>query len=187
MNEFISAISESHRPRPWPRYFAKCLDLSLTAYFPARYLILGYVRGLPSDQIINPFDPVVSFMVLLTWIFVDSIFLTTFGTSPGRWLFGLYVVDTNGNKLSFGSAISRSIMLSIQGLCVGLPLFPLITMYFAYKRLKSTGSTLWDISSKSMVIHKPSTFFRSLTFSKSLVIGILIALFLGWLVLTRSS
>ena len=85
-----------------------------------------------------------------------------FGTTPAKWLFGIRVAQPSGNLLSFPDALNRSFLVFVQGVGLGIPLVALFTQLFAYRRLTTTGTTLWDTSANAVVLHKKWGVFRAL-------------------------
>jgi len=56
------------------------------------------------------------------WLFLEALLLSTWGTTPGKWLFKTWVADAMGNRLSFMDALSRSFSVWFMGLGFGLPI-----------------------------------------------------------------
>lgn len=65
------------------------------------------------------------------------------GTTPGKWLFGLSVISENGNKLNHDIAITREGQALTRGYGFGLPVFSIVRLimsYFFYMK----GRLNWD-------------------------------------------
>jgi hypothetical protein len=45
---------------------------------------------------------------MLLWLFIEPIFLTLFGTTPGKRIFGISVLSATGKKLTYGKALRRT-------------------------------------------------------------------------------
>jgi formylglycine-generating enzyme required for sulfatase activity len=76
----------------------------------------------------------------LTLCFYEPFCLSTFGTTFGKWLFGLEVRLSNGGKCGFGLALKRFLSTYWRGLlpCV------LICVPLAIRDVYRTGRTKWD-------------------------------------------
>jgi uncharacterized RDD family membrane protein YckC len=88
------------------------------------------------------------------WVFVEALLLSTWGTTPGKWLLGTWVADSMGNRLSFSYALSRSFSVWFMGLGFGLPLVSIITLIASYVKLTREGLTAWDRDGQFAVVHE---------------------------------
>lgn len=163
---------------PWRRFFARTVDLLslgllvlLLFSFLIGYLfpqnIGGYVRALE--------NPITAGIILyLLWLPVEAAFLTTTGTTPAKWIFGISVLSADGYKLSYSDALKRVFLVWVQGEGFGIPLVTLFTRLFAYKRLTKTGTTLWDASVNSVVTHKKWGAIRSVASILAVLLALII-------------
>ena len=150
----------------WRRYFARALDTSivlLTIMLVSAFLIglslaavnhgavLAYVNWLKKYQRLNFF--VDAFITVLLWLPIEALFLSTLRTTPGKWLFGIKVITQSGNKLRYRTAISRALLVFIQGQALMIPLVSLITLIMSYDRVTTKGSTYWDRDLKTVVTY----------------------------------
>jgi uncharacterized RDD family membrane protein YckC len=143
---------------PWRRFFARTVDISTVGLL--FFLLLAFSVGstMPSraegfaKAIENPI--IASFLLYLVWLPVEAVFLSLFGTTPAKWLFGIRVVHTGGELLSFSEALNRSFLVWVQGVGLGIPFVALFTQLFAYRRLTRTGTTLWDTSAGAVMTHQ---------------------------------
>lgn len=133
--------------RPWVRYFARITDMYIFAF--AFGLFMGYV-GLAAEIPEYAFGLMVPFI----WIFAESLLLSTFGTTPGKWLLGTWVCDAAGKRLSFSDALSRSFSVWFMGMGLGLPVVTLVTLIASYVKLKKEGMTNWDREGPYAIIHE---------------------------------
>lgn len=143
---------------PWRRFFARTVDLvfigvpvSFLFTFSIIVLFPNNVGGF-AKFIENPIGEVV--IIYALWLPVEALFLSVGGTTPAKWVFGIRVTRRTGEKLSYGQALQRAFLVFAQGDGLGIPLVTLFTRLFAYRRLKKTGTTLWDTSVDSVVTHR---------------------------------
>lgn len=142
---------------PWRRFFARSLDTcgGLLLLFPIAYvsaLLFPDEAAVLDNFFKNPF--IVLLFLGVLWFPIEAVLLSTAGNTPARFLFGISVQTTSGQKLSFDQALSRSFQVLLQGEGLGVPFVALFTRIFAYCRLVRTGTTLWDQASGSVVSHK---------------------------------
>lgn len=145
---------------PWRRYFAKMIDVWVMGLPPL--FIIALIIAVIAPEASEGFERLVdnSFVALIVvfgcWLFWEALLLSLFGSTPGRLLLGLKVRDArSGARLSFGTALTRGVLVLVQGMAVGVPIIALVTHICAYNRLTSTNTTLWDASSDSIVGAQP--------------------------------
>ena len=153
----------SSPPTPWRRYAARILDIitfgflgffviGLVSYFIAPYSAEKFFEILsgPAGNILD--------IILTTLIgcVLSGAVIGISGSSLGKVLFGVMVVDQNGNKIGAAKGIQRDLAVYLRGLGLGIPLVSLITIIMAYSTLKNKGSTTWDTDNDYKVWHRPS-------------------------------
>ncbi len=133
---------------PWRRFFARLMDLWTLGVLVA--FVLGRVTSADSVTVLdNPFVRAV--LSVLASIWPEAFFISFFGATPGKWLFGISVRHGDGRNLTFVEAAQRAILVNLQGMGLGIPFLSTVTLYFGYRRLTTTGTTLWDDWSGSVV------------------------------------
>lgn len=90
---------------------------------------------------------------IFAWVFVESLFLSTIGTTSGKWLFKTQLVPPLGPKLSYFSALSRSFKVWWRGLGIGFPIASFITLIVAHGNITKHGVTSWDKDGGFTVVH----------------------------------
>lgn len=67
-------------------------------------------------------NSVTAFVALyLLWLPLEAGFLTATGTTPGKWVFGIRVVKSQGQKLAYPEALKRAFLVWVQGEGLGIP------------------------------------------------------------------
>ena len=160
--EFSNIITEVH---PWRRYFARIFDFMIV--MPLWLIIL---------VLFSPKTPLVFTMFNLNefWFGVISIFIyvvlvepvmfSAFGTTPGKALLKISVVNHDGDKISYETAMKRNLQLWIKGLGIGLPIITFFTLLISYNKLNNFGTTDWDDKYKIRILYGEVGFFRYLLF-----------------------
>ena len=123
------------RNHPWRRYFARCMDVEVCS------LLMGAVfYDYLNSQTLSL---VASFALLLL---LEPLLLHCFGTTPGKWILGIRVLDGEERRLGFGAAMERTWTVIWEGQAMNIPV---ISWYFLYKNysLCEEGELLpweWD-------------------------------------------
>ena len=167
---------------PWRRFWARTVDLFSCGIllFMLIIVVISYFFPQFAGSLVNTLEnPIIAGIALyLLWIPIEALFLSMFGATPAKWIFGIKVLNSTNNNLNYTTAIKRTVNVWLQGEGLGIPLVALITRLFAYKRLTKTGTTLWDESVNSVVTHKEwgvgRTIFSTLiTFASFVFVSIL--------------
>jgi uncharacterized RDD family membrane protein YckC len=169
---------------PWRRYFARWVDLGTGGLLLLVLLRVAAYATMPEqaerlmqalDTLDNPaLDKLLASVLLcLVWLPVEAAFLSSFGGTPAKWLFGIRVARPDGSLLSFSEALKRSFLVWIQGLGFGVPLIMQIMQLFAYRRLTKTGATSWDSAANAVVFHEKWKAFRAFLCTVA-VLGVLL-------------
>jgi uncharacterized RDD family membrane protein YckC len=99
-------------------------------------------------------DQLFAIVVIFAWVFIESLFLSTAGNTPGKWLFKTRIVPAQGGKLDYSTALSRSFKVWWRGLGIGFPLASLITLLVAHGNLTKNSATSWDRDDGFTVVHE---------------------------------
>lgn len=143
-----------HYTRPWRRYFAKFIDMSIFAFIIA--VLASIAIGIVWPEWLEMSRAgTIAFGVfsVAASIPVEAAFISRFGTTFGKFLMGTRVLNVDGAKLSYVNALRRTAKSYVVGLALGLPFVPLLTMSTGYNQLENEGSVYWDRSEKTYVFH----------------------------------
>lgn len=136
--------------RPWVRYWARMFDICVFS-LPAG-LLLGFMAPHIVAQKWN--ENLLGIMILFLWVFVEALLLSSFGMTPGKWLFKTKLALASGEPITYSQAIARSLKVWWRGLGIGFPIASLITLIIAYGRLKNNAITSWDRDGNFVVTHE---------------------------------
>lgn len=130
-------------PRPWRRYVARMLDTVLGQ------LVAGLLIGLFAPALLQALQAADNtyFWYLAgcaVAIPLEALLLMQWGTTPAKALFGLRVVQGDGQRLSFRTAVARTLQVWFFGMGIGFPLVSLFTMAHAKNVLEREQRTSWD-------------------------------------------
>lgn len=111
-------------------------------------------------------------------ILVEACLLSTWGTTPGKWLYKITLRNQNGKKLTFSTALMRSFSVWLSGIGFCLPIISPITLIFSCYSLSKKGVTSWDRGLRCVVSHKKNNWLGLilsgwiLLYSFSLLMGV---------------
>ncbi|KAB2638355.1 MAG: RDD family protein [Verrucomicrobia bacterium] len=99
---------------------------------------------------------------LVPWFIAESILIHHFATTPGKWLFGLRVVNTNGTPLSLSAATVRSFRILVGGIGFGWALLAVFCQTLSFFTARRLGNALWDHAGGHRVESQPLAAWRIL-------------------------
>jgi hypothetical protein len=159
-------------PRPWHRLAARGFDYAIFGLLLA--LLLSQLRAagvVPADTAYWLSHPLLA-PVIVTMLFVpvEALLVTAVGTTPGKWLFGVYLQfsisdayarrDTRTQLLR---ALRRSLRVWAAGVGCGFPLLAPILAAIAHERLTTRQETDWDFAEDCLVTHGPAGVVNTVT------------------------
>jgi hypothetical protein len=159
-------------PRPWSRLGARLFDYAIwgltLAVLLAEMVALGAVSPALAERLSHPL--VAPIAISATWIPIEALSIAAAGTTPGKWLFGVYLqfaisdayaVDTWRHR--FGRALARAFRVWWMGVGGGvLPIAP-IAAAVACERLAAQQETPWDSAQDCLVTHVPAGHLNAVT------------------------
>lgn len=125
---------------PWRRFWARTLDSA--AYGLMIYLIVPSVL---SDHLSTLIDTVLG---LVLTILLEPVLLHCFGTTIGKWVFGIRVTALDGSRLTYEQAKTRTLLVMQYGYGLGIPF---LSEYFKHKSLETSengGELIWEQDSE---------------------------------------
>lgn len=139
----------SAQARPWVRYWARMFDVYSFS------LIGGVFLGIAAPQFLARQDEyALGMMLVFVWVFVEAVLLSSFQTTPGKWLFKTNIALTSGSPIDFSQALTRSLKVWWRGFGIGFPIAAMITMIVAHGRLTRNGITSWDKDDSFLISHE---------------------------------
>ena len=135
------------KAHPWRRFFARFLD-----YIVLTFVLYNVMPEQKFDRVVE--SPFWFFILPVLWRPAETLFISLFGATPGKWLFGIRVVHPDGKLLSFWEAFKRSFMIFWHGEGFNIPILGFFANLFSFSRLTKTGTTIWDAATNAVVTHK---------------------------------
>jgi hypothetical protein len=114
-------------------------------------MIVGHLCGLKVEQWNLRLILWLSAPVLILF---EAVSLSLFKTTPGKWLFNIWLLEENGDRLPFQVCLQRACAVFKRGEGFGIPLISYITQAVAYIKLERHGRTTWDADYQVIVRHE---------------------------------
>jgi uncharacterized RDD family membrane protein YckC len=153
-------------PAVYRRFWARWFDL--ISYGSLWWLGLWATGNDLKAMLLNPWFVVLH---LLPWFLLETLLIHHFGTTPGKALLGLSVVNVDGSALSYSQSLRRAIRVMIAGIGFGIGVLSPVCQILNWVTVRWIGMTLWDRSGGHQVRVRPLNPLRVMT----LVIGFFLA------------
>lgn len=154
-------------PHPWRRCFARYLDILINGLI-AFWMLINVISPEIYDEITTLSDnptlqlAINSIIITVLSCFVSAAFVGYTGTSIGKWIFGIAILNHDYQKIGYKKALSREFKIYIDGMALGIPLICFFPMWSSYKRLTNTGTTQWDEDFQIKVIQRSNNWAQYL-------------------------
>ena len=159
-------------PRPWHRLAARMFDYAIWGLLLA--LAMSQLRALgivPADAAHGLAHPLVaSVLITLAWTPIEALLITAVGTTPGKWLFGIYLQFSisdayarRDTRAQLARAMRRALRVWLQGVGAGFPLVAPFLIAIAFERLAENQETDWDFAEDCLVTHGPAGVVNTVT------------------------
>lgn len=168
------AVKQQFVIHPWRRFLARCFDQFLiksvmvsgiAIFFPS---LLSEYMNLPLNKILN-----IALAGLLASL-LTPFFISLFGATPGKYIFGIQVRDKNLKKLPILTSLKREFLVCTKGMGFGLPIVSLFTYVFSYSTLKKRGTTSWDKTLICNVLYRENNLKQKILY----IIGMVACIFI---------
>ena len=159
-------------PRPWHRLAARLFDYALWGLVLA--LLLSELRGanfVPEHAAWWLGHPLIApVLITLSWIPIEGLLIASLGTTPGKWLFGVYLQFSISDayarrdaRAHFERGLKRAFRVWWEGVACGFPLLAPILIAVAYEKVAQNQETDWDFAQDCLVTHGPPGILNALT------------------------
>lgn len=150
-----SEASAKATVHPWIRYWARYIDIV------AFSLVFGIFLAILMPSALESSDIFLTILILFVWIFAESALLSSWGTTPGKWLLRVNLAGPSG-KPEFSAALNRSFAVWLKGLGLGIPIVSFFTLVSSYNHLTKEGIMSWDKDGHFTVTHGKIGIIRSI-------------------------
>ena len=142
MSEYLEQQAPINIVRnPWRRFFARTFDLALYGIFLTSIEMLVLRINTTGKPLISIAEGFISCLIMLV---LEPLMLSTVGTTPGKWIFGLVLRNSYGEKVSFSKGFDRTLAVFGRGLGYGIPIYNLVREYKSYQSCDQGEELSWD-------------------------------------------
>ena len=128
---------------PGRRFFARMLDLLLYTALWGSFLELlsgsSAIQNSTGSGLLN------TVMSLLIMVLLEPLLLHLWGATPGKWIMGLSVTDSDGVRLSYSAGFSRILSVLWYGMGGYIPIYRLIRLWKSYKACDEGSGLPWEV------------------------------------------
>ncbi|MBO5670574.1 MAG: MerR family transcriptional regulator, partial [Clostridia bacterium] len=139
----LQTDTDPHPMHPWRRLFARTLDYNLYLLPLELICLLGLHLNpaSPGGRIATAVSTVLAYVLMLC---IEPVLLHFFGTTPGKWLFGLHITNYDGTRLTYEEGIQRTWNVIRYGYGYGAPVYNLYRQWQCYKLCVDGEEQPWD-------------------------------------------
>jgi uncharacterized RDD family membrane protein YckC len=83
-------------------------------------------------------------LVYVPWFGMEAYLLHRFGTTPGKWLLGIKVVNKDGTLMSLSASMIRALRVMFTGVGFGWGLLAIFCQALSLITARRLGTTFWD-------------------------------------------
>lgn len=174
---------------PWRRYFARTLDYFLfQTFLRFLFIVVLRIRGFYSPI----WDHIYIILSMAAFVPAEAWMLSKWGTTPGKWMFGIRLESVQGGHLSFREALDRAWNVYTNGACIGIPVLATLsyiqwycvltgrsTRRFAkYDEIEGPADMAWDHSTE--LIYESIGKKRTISILLSVIICVFLSVFSGF-------
>lgn len=161
-------------PIPVRRYIARMLD-SLLYGTIWNMILIGVFRVNISAQ--NEADglgyDILGIIVGIGLMLVfETLLLPLTGTTPGKWIFGLRVLHTDGSRLTWREAFDRTWLVILRGQGLEIPVYSLYRLYKSCVAAGDGQPLEWELETDSIVEIKDRKWWRFIGCAAAFVISV---------------
>jgi hypothetical protein len=109
-------------------------------------------------------------LVTASWMPIEALLITSVGTTPGKWLFGIYlqfsISDAYARRNTSAQlmrGIKRAVRVWVEGVACGFPLLAPVLIAVTYEKLAENQETDWDFAEDCLVTHGPAGVMNTVT------------------------
>jgi uncharacterized RDD family membrane protein YckC len=148
----------------WHRFLARLIDYHLLM------IVLSVFMTVDNSGGVGMFDVLMGAILTFGILgFVEAFLVSTWGMTPGKWIFRIRVVHQESRLLTYGEALRRTFQVLVQGMCLGIPPMNLLFQGLAFKEYLDSGTTAWDQRHHCSVQHAS---MRSIHLAAAIGVGV---------------
>lgn len=159
-------------PHPWKRFFARDIDIAICILL-IEFVWIVLLHRISSESTLEEY--LFAFFGLLLMLFLEPLCISHFGTTPGKYIFGITISNLNGEKLTYKEAFQRTCKVLFWGRGLNIPFFNLYRLYQSRAEYLENRCTRWDFQLFDYHIPEKKSVVPALKFALFFVIYIVIS------------
>ncbi len=132
---------EKSTPNPWKRYIARDIDITICILL-IEFVWIVLLHRISTES--NLEEYLFAFFGLLLMLFLEPLCISHFGTTPGKYIFGITISNLNGERLTYKEAFQRTCKVLLWGYGLNIPFFNLYRLYQSRAEYLENRCTRWD-------------------------------------------
>jgi DNA-binding transcriptional MerR regulator len=163
---------------PWRRFFARWLDYGLwSAVITFVYIVILRVRPLPG----NFLSALITIFGMALSIPVEALMLHKFGTTSGKFAFGIRLESIQGGNLTWEEALRRSCNVYVQGCGCCIPVLEPVLKLMRYCQMTGRVTRSYILEGPQDMVWDEETeiTYRDVNFKRGVVVALMMVLTLG--------
>lgn len=145
---------------PWRRFLARSFDISIYNILWSAFLAFVFHVNVAARS--SPENLLDMFIIYIMMLFSEPLLLRLFGTTPGKFIFGLRIENLDGGRLFYGDGLERTFRVIGAGMGYNVPIYNLICLWKSYSRCSENEIQPWDESVSYTV--KDAKWYRGLLY-----------------------
>ncbi|HEY4139400.1 MAG TPA: DnaJ domain-containing protein [Casimicrobiaceae bacterium] len=152
-------------PQPWNRLAARMFDYAIWGLVLA--ILLSEARGAgwlsPRAAYWLGYPLLAPIIITASWVPIEALLIAALGTTPGKWLFGVYLQFSISDAYAPRDARSqiqrgfrRALRVWWRGMGCGIVPLAAVLVAYAYEKVAREQETEWDFDEDCLVTHGPS-------------------------------
>jgi hypothetical protein len=149
-------------PQPWSRLAARLFDYAIWGLLLA--MLLSELRGanvVPAHVAYWLGHPLVApILITASWVPVEALLIAGIGTTPGKWLFGVFLQFSISDAYARRDAraqvrrgFRRALRVWWRGIGCGIAPLAAVLIAMAYEKVAHDQETEWDFAEDCLVTH----------------------------------
>lgn len=134
---------------PWQRFFARLLDAQI---YRSLWVLILPALGFNMLKSSRGGVLFLELLTLGTMFLLEPLLLSRFGTTPGKWLFGLRVTSPDSRRLTYAEGRERTAYLFWYGIRLNLPFFRLYRLHVSYTDEQQEKELPWEDRSEQTIL-----------------------------------
>ncbi len=136
----------------WQRFLAREIDNLLCTLLLLAPIVAAFRINISAVGLL--FTWFVSFLAMLFMLLLEPLLLRRFGTTPGKWMFGLFLRDADRDcRPSYSDGLVRTASVLWSGMGFQIPIYSLICLVKSAKRALNEELQPWELGENGDIIY----------------------------------